>query len=105
MSRVQVIEGKITANVRRKSRRNQLWFELAHARFELARVRVIESRLYRKYILRDLGLLFISAKQSIIGGEPREIPIPAMLCQRIPHSSPFAVLLLAQSKYCKIIVS
>ena len=41
LSRVQVIEGKITANVRRKSRRNQLWFELAHARFELARVRVI----------------------------------------------------------------
>ena len=38
LSRVRVTEGKITVNVRRKSRGNRLWFELA-------RVRVIGSHL------------------------------------------------------------
>ena len=40
LSRVRVSEGKITVNVWRKSRGNRFWFELA-------RVRVIESQLYR----------------------------------------------------------
>ena len=40
LSRVRVTEGKITVNVWRKSRGNRFWFELA-------RVRVIESQLYR----------------------------------------------------------
>ena len=39
LSRVRVTEGKITVNVRRKSRGDRLWFELA-------RVRVIGSQLY-----------------------------------------------------------
>ena len=39
LSRVRVTEGKIIVNVRRKSRRNRLWFEWA-------RVRVIGSQLY-----------------------------------------------------------
>ena len=39
LSRVRVTEGNITVNVRRKSRGNRLWFELA-------RVRVIGSQLY-----------------------------------------------------------
>ena len=32
LSRVRVTEGKITANVIRKSRRNRLWFELARVK-------------------------------------------------------------------------
>ena len=39
LARVRVTEGKITVNVRRKSKGNRLWFELA-------RVRAIESQLY-----------------------------------------------------------
>lgn len=37
--------GKITVNVRRKSRGNLFWFEV-RAWFELARVRIIRSQLY-----------------------------------------------------------
>ena len=39
LSRVRVTEGKITVNVRGKSRGNRLWFELA-------RIRAIGSQLY-----------------------------------------------------------
>ena len=59
-----VNEGKITVNLRKKSRGNRLWFDLARARFELARVRVIGSQLYiitytfSAFVL----LLFIASK-------------------------------------------